>query len=240
MRFRALACDYDGTLATESRIPDAVLKSLAKVRPSGRKLVLVTGRELPDLLTLIPNLRLFDRIVAENGAVLYRPASDQEIALAIPPSDTFLNALKAHEVHPLTRGRVIIATHAPHELTVLKVIKALGLELTLSFNKGGVMILPSGVNKGTGLTAALAELEILPEQVVGVGDAENDHTLLEVCGGRVAVANALPALKQRAQFVTSLPAGQGVQELIEELLSNDLKRLMATPAAGEIASRREK
>ena len=47
------------------------------------------------------------------------------------------------------------------------------------FNKGAVMILPSGVNKATGLAAALEELGLSPHNVVGVGDAENDHAFLE-------------------------------------------------------------
>jgi phosphoglycolate phosphatase (TIGR01487 family) len=240
VRYRALACDYDGTLATDSRIPPPVLHSLESLRGTGRKLILVTGRQLLDLMTLIPNIQLFDRIVAENGAVLYRPASDQEITLAVPPSTSFLNALAAHHVQPLQFGRVIIATHTPQELEVVKVIKELGLEMTLSFNKGGVMILPAGVNKGSGLTVALAELGLAPEQVVAVGDAENDHTLLEASGVRVAVANAVPALKQHAQIVTTQPAGEGVRELIEELIANDLKRLTTPAAHSETASPRAK
>ena len=50
-----------------------------------------------------------------------------------------------------------MATWEPHQATVLDVIKKLGLELEIIFNKGAVMILPSGINKATGLAAALAE-----------------------------------------------------------------------------------
>jgi len=56
----------------------------------------------------------------------------------------------------------------------------LGLELQVIFNKGAVMILPTGVNKATGLTCALKEMELDPQHVVAVGDAGGDaEELLE-------------------------------------------------------------
>lgn len=64
------------------------------------------------------------------------------------------------------------------------------------------MVLPSGINKATGLSAALTRLELSPHNVVAVGDAENDHAFLDVCECSVAVANALPMLKERADWVT--------------------------------------
>ena len=48
-------------------------------------------------------------------------------------------------------GRCIVATWEPHERHVLETIRDLGLELQVIFNKGAVMVLPSGINKATGL-----------------------------------------------------------------------------------------
>ena len=126
---------------------------------------------------------------------------------------------------PLSVGRAVIATREPHEIVVLETIRELGLELHVIFNKGAVMVLPSGVNKGTGLKRALDELGLSPHDVVGVGDAENDHALLNACQCGVAVANALPAIKQRAHIVTKDSHGAGVAELIERILSDGLPRL---------------
>jgi hydroxymethylpyrimidine pyrophosphatase-like HAD family hydrolase len=58
-----------------------------------------------------------------------------------------------------------------------------------------------------------------------VGDAENDHAFLKLCECSIAVANALPALKERADFVTSGSHGAGVEELIDKLLADDLASL---------------
>ena len=225
MRYRALACDYDGTLTMDGTVAAPVLESLVKLRQSGRKIILVTGREIEDLARLVPDLLLFDCVVAENGAVLYHPKTQEESSLAAPPPVAFVEALTARHVNPIAQGRVIVATRTPHETTVLQVIRDMGLELNVSFNKGAVMILPSGVNKGFGLKSALAELALEPANVVGIGDAENDHTFLEACGCFVAVANALASLKDQAQWITSEPNGKGVRELIDELIDNDLETI---------------
>ena len=84
------------------------------------------------------------------------------------------------------------------------------------------MVLPSGVNKASGLAAALAECGLSPHNVVGIGDAENDHAFLAMCGCSVAVANALDSVKAEADLVTREARGNGVRELIERLLENDL------------------
>ncbi len=222
MRYLALATDYDGTLATQGQVQPEVLEALKKLRQSGRKLLLVTGREMKDLFRVFPEYEVFDLIVAENGAVLYDPSSNQERVLTEPPSETLVAALKALNVEPISVGRSIIATWEPHENAVLKAIKELGLELEMIFNKGAIMILPSGINKSTGLQAALNSLDIPLEACVGVGDAENDHAFLKACGFSVAVRNAIPSLKDTATMVTESERGHGVIELINEMLANDL------------------
>jgi HAD superfamily hydrolase (TIGR01484 family) len=225
MRYIALACDYDGTLASEGRVDEPTLAALDRVRASGRHLILVTGREFDDLVEVFPHLDLFSRVVAENGAMLYRPESREIKLLAEPPTEAFIRALRARGVGPLSVGRVIVATWTPHETTVLEVIRELGLEQQVILNKGAVMVLPSGVNKATGLSAALDELALAAERTVGVGDAENDHVFLSLCGCAVAVANALQSVKDDADIVTDGARGAGVIELIDRLIASDLRDL---------------
>lgn len=86
MFFVALATDYDGTLARDGRVDAPTIEALQQVRRSGRKLILVTGRDLPDLQRVFPELDLFDLVVAENGALLFNPAKKEETLLAEPPS----------------------------------------------------------------------------------------------------------------------------------------------------------
>jgi hydroxymethylpyrimidine pyrophosphatase-like HAD family hydrolase len=222
MRYLALACDYDETLASQGRVAAETLAALERLLASGRKLVLVTGRQLEDLLRTFPHVGLFERVVAENGALLYRPASRDVIPLGSPPPSEFVGALRARGIEPLSTGQVIVATVHPHETTVLEVIRQLGLELQVIFNKGAVMVLPAGINKATGLAAALREMRLSPHNVAGIGDAENDHAFLSLCECSATVANALRTLKQGADTVTRAADGMGVVELIDALAADDL------------------
>lgn len=217
----ALATDYDGTLAEDGVVSDATVEALQRLKHSGRRLILVTGRELPELRAIFPQLALFDRVVAENGALLYDPATENERMLARPASPELLDALKSHGVTPLSAGRCIIATREPFHTLVLEQILRLGLELEIIFNKGAVMILSAGVNKATGLAAALDEMSLSPHNVIGIGDAENDHAFLNFCGCGVSVANALPSLRERTQLVMKHARGRGVVELIDRILEQD-------------------
>jgi hypothetical protein len=162
-------------------------------------------------------------VVAENGALLYDPASEEERAIAPPPSERFIARLAARNVNPVSVGRSIVATWEPHQAAVLETIRELGLELQIIFNKGAVMVLPAGVNKATGLAAALEELQLSAHNVVGVGDAENDHAFLRACGCSAAVANALPMVKDTADIRLGSPRGAGVIELMEKISRRDAR-----------------
>lgn len=221
MYFIALATDYDGTLAHDGIVSKKTLAGLERFKKSGRKLVLVTGRELPDLKRVFPEVSLFDKVVAENGALIYTPASEEERAISPAPDPKFVARLKKLGVKPLSVGRSIVATWEPHQATVLDVIKETGLELEIIFNKGAVMVLPSGINKATGLIAALQDLRLSPHNVVGIGDAENDHAFLQACGCSVAVDNAIPAVKKTADLVMPGARGKGVEQLVDKLIKHD-------------------
>lgn len=225
MRFHALATDYDGTLAHDGVVDDETIGALERARKSGRRLILVTGRELPELQSLFPRLDLFDLAVVENGAVIFDPKTKDLRVLAEAPPPRFAEALKARGVSPLSCGHVIVATFQPHQDVVFRTIHDLGLELQVIFNKDAVMVLPSGTNKASGLAAALDMLGLSPHNAVGVGDAENDHAFMRACECSAAVANALPAVMETADIVLEGARGAGVTELIDRLVADDLAGL---------------
>jgi len=218
--YLALATDYDGTIARHNVVDESTLAALARFKQSGRRLILVTGRILEELRDVCPRLDLFDRVVAENGALFFRPEDGSEVILAPPHTQTLVDALNRKGVMPISVGRVIIATWKPHDIVASEVIRSMGLDLQVILNKRAVMILPSGVDKASGLKAALDDLGISPTHAVAVGDAENDLALLELCGFGAAVANAVEPLKQRADLVLQRSHGEGVAELIDRLMQN--------------------
>jgi hydroxymethylpyrimidine pyrophosphatase-like HAD family hydrolase len=228
MRYRALATDYDGTLAHDGLVDEHTIAALHRAREAGLQLVMVTGRELNDLTATFAHLDLFDSVVVENGAVLYQPARRATRVIAQAPPPDLLRLLQEQNV-PLSVGHSIVATVEPHEHAMLDAIRKLGLEWHVIFNKGAVMALPSSVTKATGFACALKDLNVTAEEAVGVGDAQNDQAFLRMCGLAVAVANALPSVKAQADLVTDGARGAGVTELIDRLLSGGLSDVSPRP-----------
>lgn len=222
MYFVVLATDYDDTLATHGRVEPGTIKALERVRASGRKILLVTGRDLPLIKRDLDRLDLFDLVVCENGALLYEPATQMETLIADPPPANLVERLQAEGVEPLAVGRTIIATVEPHETAVLAAIRDLSLEHHIIFNKGAVMVLPPNVNKASGLQAALERLGISAHNVVGIGDAENDISFLTSCGCAAVVDNAIASLKEQADILTGT-RGEGVVQLTAMLVDDDLR-----------------
>lgn len=220
MHYRVLATDYDGTLATEGQVTASSIAALQRWRDSGRWLVLVTGRTLESLRQVFPRVDLFDRVVAENGATLWWPGSEERLLAPSPPV-TFVEALRARGV-PFVAGWVVVASWEPYQPEMLRIVQELGLDLRAIYNKESIMVLPAGVDKGSGLRAALETLGMTFRETVALGDAENDQVMLAAAGCGVAVANALPSLKEAADLVTEGAEGEGVEEIVRRVLEGDL------------------
>jgi hydroxymethylpyrimidine pyrophosphatase-like HAD family hydrolase len=228
-RYSALASDYDGTIASGGLVDEPTVVALERARAAGLALLLVTGRELIDLFRVFDRHALFDLIVAENGAVLHDSARGDSETLGEAPPSALLDAL-ARQGIPFSVGRSIVATNQPHERALRSVIRDLAIDWHVILNKESVMALPRAVTKATGLQAALVRLGLTPERTVGVGDAENDREFLRICGLAVAVANALPSMKNIAHVITTRSCGAGVREMIDMLLSGQLEDAAARRA----------
>ncbi len=218
MSYKALATDYDGTIATEGKVSATTYSALKHWQQTGRSLILVTGRRLDNLYDVFPQAKSFDCIVAENGALLSLPIIGEEKLLGLPPPDSLIEALQQRQVEPLSVGRGIVSTEIPYDTIALKVIKEQGLAWQISYNKGAVMLLPEGVDKDFGLRSALNQMNLSSDEVVAVGDGENDLPLLKLGGLSVSVNNAVPILKEASDWVMTKSCGDGVVELIEKLL----------------------
>ena len=238
--FRALAVDFDGTLTQDGRRPDdAALAALARARAGGCRVLLVTGRVLAELRADFPDVDdHVDAIVAENGCVLVAGGATR---LLCPPVDAALAPALVAAGIPVRVGDALLACDGAHAVAVLGRIRRLGLDCQLVHNRDALMVLPAGVTKGTGLFEALGDLAVSRHSTIGVGDAENDHALLDVCELGVAVANAVPALRRRADLVTEGEDGSGVVELVDGPVFDGRRRihsrrwdmLLGTTPAGE-------
>lgn len=209
---RVIAVDYDGTIAESDRPDPAALAALSELRSRGFHALLCTGRILDELLAVFPEAnRHFDAIVAENGAVLaHDGAIDAQGRTLAPELAASLTAARI----PFRAGHVLLATEATYDRTVLDCIHRNGLDAQLVYNRGALMVLPEGVTKGAGLLHALGRLELSRHSTLAIGDAENDHSMLQAVEIGVAVGNAVSALRAHADICLPGSNGAAVAEFL--------------------------
>lgn len=209
-RIDALCSDYDRTLtdATLRPVPEA-LDALRAARAAGKRIVIVSGRDMDFLLRELGGVA--DALVAENGCFFHADGETRRLA---PEVD--LHTALAEIVIPLERGRAFASADIEHEDTLRAALMRAGVQADLVRNRDRVMVLPKGVDKAMGALAALEHLGIAPEHAAGAGDGENDLPLLSTLGYGIAVANAVPELKEIADHVTEEAGGLGLARWIRE------------------------
>lgn len=224
MRYVVLAAGFDGTLTRDGRCDERCIDALRELSATGRKLILVTGRELRPLLEVFPEARIFDYIVAENGAVLHRTATRQSEILGQAPPEILLQELRRQRISPLSVGSSIITTTTEHAGAVREALRKLKLHLDyeLVSNDEILIILPPGVDKASGINEALRELGVSRHNLVAIGNGENDLPLFASAEHAVAVNNSSDAVKQAADRVTESSYCEGFMELARDLVANDL------------------
>jgi hydroxymethylpyrimidine pyrophosphatase-like HAD family hydrolase len=218
MKPRVLALDFDGTIAVNGAIDPNVAAAIQEARQAGLLAVLVTGRILSDLEALLCDPAPFDAIVAENGALLKLPDLPSPITLSQEPDLRFLAELGTRGIRHQA-GQCVVEAAADAAPQVVEIIRGLGLPLAITFNLGRLMVLPHGVSKASGLQEALWRLRASVHNAIAIGNAENDHQLLEACEIGAAVAWGSEALRRGADEVVPGDGPGAVARYIRDILS---------------------
>jgi hydroxymethylpyrimidine pyrophosphatase-like HAD family hydrolase len=221
MHYVAIAAGFDGTLAQEGACDPRCVHALRLLSASGRRLILVSGRELRDLLERMPALNVFDYIVAENGAVLYRPASRESAILGQAPSELLVQELEREGVQPLSVGNAVIRTKRENRDKVSHVVQRLELDVQIVEDRVALMVAPADVSQVYGIQAALDEMRISPRNLLAIGDHTADSGLFNYAQCSIAVANAAVDAKRVADRVTGAHTCDGFLEIASELLSGE-------------------
>ncbi|WP_433745088.1 Cof-type HAD-IIB family hydrolase [Falsibacillus pallidus] len=82
-----------------------------------------------------------------------------------------------------------------------------------------------GVTKGASLDYLIGQLGIKKEEMIAVGDSYNDQTMIEFAGLGVAMGNAPDDIKEIADYVTASNMEDGVAEVVEKFVLEELARV---------------
>jgi hydroxymethylpyrimidine pyrophosphatase-like HAD family hydrolase len=225
---KALACDYDGTLASADRITPAVRAALGQARKAGLRLILVTGRTFFELTRVCDCLELFDAVVAENGAVLYYPGSAMIRDQGPTVPGRLLTELDRRGIYYQV-GRVIVGTARVDEDAVREALAAADVTRDLIYNRAALMLLPAGVSKGSGVQQVLRVLGLSSHDVLALGDAENDLPLFDACGFSGCPGDSLASVQKRVDWVFPGVHGDGIAAAITEQILPARLAVQASP-----------
>jgi len=233
-QIRLVMTDVDGTLVSSGdSISPAVAGAISHLQEQGISVGFVSGRTLPELVSMALHLGINGPIIAENGGVARLSASGELVDLGYSRQPAFEALEKLRELFP----DAISEREDNKDRTVDVVIRSQGVTPEeLRRHLGGTQLLDSGyilhlmqegISKGKTLLRLLEEMEggsLSPKEVMVIGDSLTDISLFEMFPYSVLVINPrLPAeqremMRERARYVSSLPFDEGFVEVASHIV----------------------
>jgi phosphoglycolate phosphatase (TIGR01487 family) len=218
---KAVAVDVDGTITdSRRRLCCSAMESLRSAEEKGIPVIIVTGNILPVTKTLSIFIGTSGGLVAENGGVIESPQG-RKILGDITKCQRAYEFLKTkYTLKKVDFSQERVSEIAFYRTLPVELIKdALNdFDVKIYDTKFALHITDPAVDKGSALVRVSEDMSIRPEEVLAIGDSENDLEFLKVAGLKVVVANASPELKAQADYVTEKPYGDGVKEALERFL----------------------
>lgn len=235
-KFRLLAIDVDGTLVAErEEISDENHRALVAAKDHCM-VSLCTGRSPDEVVWIIEQLGLQDNFHILGGGTLLRKPGGEIQHLAILDDQVVAaveERMKDYHLAYLTAGNwsfglktqsgpfgsmAVLAAGKEMATQVERELRAVvGNNFVTSithFENVWVQVTPPECHKGSGLKYLMHQLNLKPEQVLGVGDMYNDIPMFDVLPWSVAMGNAPDDVKAKASFVTTNSHHDGVAHAI--------------------------
>jgi len=213
---KLFVADFDRTITDGNLELDLdCLNAIERIRKMGVHTAVVTGRKRVFLQDFFDRHRsVFDSAICENGCRGYIDGEWENLAENRSKSqilDRFSNSGIRYDF-----GDCIISTEAMTEDEVCSMLSGISGWKAI-INIDSVMILPLGVDKGTGILWLQSEKGFTKEETAGIGDGENDLVIRDVCGIFGTPSSAVGPLRERADFVSEKEYSRGTIDFIEHL-----------------------
>jgi phosphoglycolate phosphatase (TIGR01487 family) len=217
---KVVVCDVDGTLTFKDRRLDPhALEALRAVEAGGTPVVLATGNVLPIAYALSYMIGTTGPVVAENGGLLYHRGAVTELAVRGAVEDVAQAVEDVLGLERLFTDRWRVTEVAfPEKAGTYDAVRGevarhpQGAAVRVERTGFAVHLMQPTSEKFTGVVAALRAMGLAPEDALACGDSDNDTEMVGRCGAGVALADAPPALRAAATFVTRGIAGAGLKE----------------------------
>jgi len=233
---KAVALDIDGTITRpEGTIPPESWGAIRELEENGIKVILVSGNAICVLLGLRHYSGATGAAIGENGGVIFyndriyilgRKANVLERArkLIIEELGDILEESVQNRYRHVDYAFKSKDPNIDRRIISEKIgmiLKRHGLEGLEVLDSGVAFhVHEHGISKGIGLEKACELMGISPRDVVAIGDSEVDLSLFEKAGKSIAVGNAIPELKKRADIVLEEEYYKGFLRAVNFILEN--------------------
>ena len=231
MTIEAIAVDIDGTITDDERkICISAIEALRKAEDAGIPTIIVTGNVVNYAYATEVLIGCSGGIVCENGGVVFKEGENNNAVETLVEKD-FVNSAENHLKEKLGEKFDIHASHDNMyrltETVFYKTLKREELEDALKdfeyldeleiYDSGFALhVTDKRVNKGTSLKYLCERNGINMENVMAIGDSQNDEDFLKQVGYKIAVGNAEDKLKEISTYTCEKKYGDGVAEAIEK------------------------
>lgn len=217
---KVLATDVDGTITDKNRRGClSAIETIHRVEDMGIPVIIVTGNILCFTNALTTFLSTSGGIVAENGGVI--DMGKPEVLGNYEICNEAYKYLKAElPVEKVENSNLRVSEIALTRKVPVEAIKDVlwNHPVKVYDSKFAIHITDPEVNKGSSLLKVAGVMGVKPEEIMAVGDSENDIEFLSAAGLKVAVSNADDELKSIADYVAKKPHGDGFKEAVERFI----------------------
>ena len=215
MAIKLVISDFDRTFTDESlSVAPGLREAIGLIEARGINFSIVSGRSYDFLLEFCGALDgLLDSFVAENGCIGYFKGRRYVLGDTSRRGE-LLERLEKLGV-PTGQGEVIAAVDARDRQRLDKALSGLEDDFQVIRNVDSLMILPAGISKASGAAWLALMYGVSKGETAAIGDAQNDVAFKDSCVLLGAVSNAIPEMKETADYVCRQSYGKGVKEFIE-------------------------
>jgi len=232
-KIKAIAVDIDGTITDKDRkICISAIEAIRAAEKINIPTIIVTGNIFFYGYATSVLIGTSGGVVAENGGVI------SEIHDGIQKINVLGDIQKVKNAYNYLKSRINEKYDYKYELKKVddsgnrlseiaiyrtldkKIIKEelKNFDVKVYDTQFAIHITDRNINKGSSLEIVAKKKEIKMDEIMAIGDSENDVEFLANAGLKVAVANADDSLKDIADYITSNKYGDGVHEAIRKFI----------------------
>lgn len=220
---KAVVTDIDGTITDQRRrISTCAIECIRILVDAGVLVVLASGNTPCFMNTLSKMIGTDGTFIAENGGV-YRTGFAGDLQIH-GDQDVCWEAYHLLKAHYDRQGVALELFGAKERYADLALARNIPVdEVRALLAESPVQVLDTGfaihlqslfISKATALEQLALTLSLPADQILAVGDSENDIPMLQWAGIGIAVGNARPAVQAAATHVTAANYGDGFVEAV--------------------------